>query len=415
MTFKTRLSVLLVSTPVLAFVLIGGLLGNAAAKTDDESFRHLRLFQEVVSLVMQNYVEEVKPDQVMEGALRGLAEGLDPDSGYLTAAQMKSRRSRHPPGAADVGIELTRQYYLRIIAARDGSPAAQAGLQTGDHVRAIDGKSTRDMSVFEGTRLLHGAAGSKVMLTIIRGNAADPHEVTLVREKSAVPAVTARMLDGTAGYIRIPAFTPTTAADVKRHAAALAKSGANALLIDVRRTAEGRIEDGIATARLFVDTGTLVAKGGRAPVGQKEPTKEPIVARAGERVVVLPVQLLISAGTSGAAEVFAAALDGNKRADLVGEHTIGRAAEQKLVKLPEHRGLWLTSIRYYTPGGELIHGAGLKPDVPVDEPDVEFGAKLPESDPMLDAALARVKSGNLMQAAIGWRGADLRARHRLRS
>jgi carboxyl-terminal processing protease len=396
MTFKTRLSVLLVSTPVLAFVLIGGLMGNAAARTDDESLSHLRVFQDVLRLVMSNYVEEVKVDKVMEGAMRGLADGLDPDSAYLTPQQVRDVESPAAPADGDVGIQLTRQYYLRIIAARDQSPAALAGLQTGDYVRAVDGKSTRDLSVFEGIRLLRGAPGSKVTLTIIRGNAADPHEVTLVREKATAAPVTAKMLDESVGYIRIPAFTATTARDVKLHAADLVKSGAKALLIDVRRTAEGSIDDGIAAARVFVKTGTLASRAGRAAEGQKEPAKEPVVASAGDGAVDLPVQVLVSAGTSGPAEVFAAALDGNGRGDLIGEHTIGRAAVQKLVKLPENRGLWLTYARYYTPGGELIHGAGLKPDVPVDEPDVAFGEKLPASDPMLVAALERVKAGNLM-------------------
>lgn len=397
MTFKTRLSVLLVSTPLLAFVLVGGLLGNAAAGTDDAELRHLRVLQDVVDLVLNTYVEEVEADKVMEGALRGLAEGLDPDSAYLTTEQVAHVESGKPLPAGDVGIELTRQFYLRVIAARDGSPAAQAGLQTGDYVRAIDGKSTRGLSVFEGTRLLRGEPGSKVVLTIIRGNAAEPHEVALVRAARVDPPVTAKMLEAGAGYIRIPAFTAETASAVKRHAAELAISGARTLLIDLRRTAEGSLDHGIATAKLFIDSGTVTATAGRAPEGQKEPVKEPIVAGAGDGVIDLPVQILISAGTSGAAEVFAAALDGNKRAELVGEHTIGRAAQQKLVKLAENRGLWLTYQRYYTPGGEVIHGAGLEPDVPVNEPDVEFGAKPLDADPMLEAAIQRVKSGTLLQ------------------
>jgi carboxyl-terminal processing protease len=397
MTFKTRLSVLLISTPVLAFVLIGGLLGNASAGTDDEALRHLRVFQDVIGLVMSNYVEEVKVDRVMEGAMRGLAEGLDPDSAYLTPEQVDEVESRKALGAGDLGIQLTRQYYLRIIAARDGSAAADAGLQTGDYVRAIDGRSTRDMSVFEGSRLLRGEPGTKVVLTIIRGNAADPHDVTLTREPVSSPPVTAKMLEPTVGYIRIPVFSASTAADVKTHASSLEKQGAKTLLLDVRRTAEGATEHGIETARLFIKSGTVTAKAGRPAEGQKEAIPQPVQAQAGDGVITLPTQVLISAGSSGAAEVFAAALDGHKRGDLIGEHTIGRAAEQKLVKLPENRGLWLTYVRYYTPGGELIHGTGLEPDVPVAEPDIEFGAALPESDPMLEAAIKHAKSTILVQ------------------
>lgn len=392
MSFKTRVSVLLLSTPVLAFVLVGGLLGNRAdAQTGDDKFRHLGVFEDVVSLVMSTYVEDVKVDRVMEGAMRGLAEGLDPDSAYLTPEQVKAIQSNVALPAGDTGIELTRQFYLRVIAARDGSPAARAGLQTGDYVRAIDGKATRDMTVFEGARLLRGEPGSKVVLTVIRGNAAEPHEVPLVREKAAAAAVTSKMLDGTIGYLRIPAFSPSTAADVQRQAGELAKAGATVMIVDVRRTAEGRIEDGIATARLFVKSGTLTAKAGRAKEGQKDAPKEAVVAAAGDGAITTPVQILVSAGTSGAAEVFAAAIDGNNRGSLVGEHTIGRAAVQKLVPLPEGRGLWLTYARYLTPAGEIIHGKGLKPDVAIDEPDVDFGAELPKADPFLDAALQHIR------------------------
>lgn len=395
MSFKTRLSVLLVSTPVLAFVLIGGFMGNASADTQDDKIRHLRVFDDVISLVMSNYVEEVRVDKAMEGALRGLAEGLDPDSAYLTAAQVREVESGKGLPEGDVGIALTRQYYLRVVATIDGSPAANAGLQTGDYVRAIDGKPTRDLSVFEGTRLLRGAPGSKVALTVIRGNAAEPHEVTLVREKRSPFQVTSKSLQNGIGYIRIPGFTAATANEVKAQAAQLTAAGAKALIVDVRRTTEGEIDHGIATARLFLKAGTITAKAGREEKDKPGP-RETIAAQAGDGTIAVPVQLLVSAGTSGPAEVFAAALKGNKRAELVGEHTIGRAALQKLVKLPEGRGLWLTYARYLTPNGEAIHGTGLKPDVPVEEPDVDFGATLPKSDPVLDAALEQIKKSSAM-------------------
>ncbi|CAN5817125.1 S41 family peptidase [soil metagenome] len=397
MSFKTRVSVLLLSTPVLAFVLVGGLLGNnAAARTSgDDKFQQLRVFEDVVQLVMAAYVEDVKVDKVMGGAMRGLADGLDPDSAYLTPEQVREVQAGTLP-TGDVGLALTRQFYLRVIAARDGSPAARAGLLTGDYIRAIDGKATRDLTVFEGTRLLRGEPGSKVVLTVIRGNAAEPHEITLVREKAQPPPLTSKMLEAGVGYIRIPAFTASTPADVTRHADQLARAGARALIVDVRRTAEGRIDDGIATARLFVKSGTLTARAGRAAEGQADTPKEPVVANPGDGAIALPVQLLISAGTSGAAEVFAAALDGNNRADLIGEHTIGRAAAQKLVLIRENHGLWLTHARYLTPAGELIHGKGLKPDVAIDEPDVDFGVALPKSDPVLEAALEHAKKALLL-------------------
>jgi carboxyl-terminal processing protease len=387
MTLKTRLTVLLISTPVLAFVIVGGLMGNASARAGEDTFQHLAVFQDVIRLVMNSYVEEVKVDRVMEGAMRGLADGLDPDSAYLTAKQVRDAESGAALPEGDVGVELTRSYYLRVIASRDGSPAAKAGLATGDVVRAIDGKPTREMSVYEGTRLLRGQPGSKVVLTIIRSNAADPHEVTLVREKASGAPVSGRMIGTDVGYVRIASFRQGVVDGLRQQVATLTKTGAKSLVIDVRRTAEGPIENGIEAARLFVKSGTLTQRG-----SEHRGTNEKIDAKPGDGSIELPTLLLVTTGTSGAAEVFAAALDENDRGDLVGERTLGRAGIQKLVKLPENRGLWLTYSRYATPDGKAIHGKGLEPDTEVDEPDVEFGAAAPTTDPILEAALKKLKA-----------------------
>jgi carboxyl-terminal processing protease len=396
----------MLSTPALLFVVVGGLMGNVATSRGDETFQHLRVFDDVVNLVVGNYVEEVKVDRVMEGALKGLAEGLDPDSAYLNPQQVQDVQSGAALPDGDIGLELTRQYYLRVIASRDDSPAAKAGLQTGDYVRGIDGKPTREMTVFEGTRLLHGQPGSKVTLTIIRGNAAEPHEVSLVREKPPTATVSGRSLAPGVGYVRISSFRNGVVEQLKKQVADLTRAGAKSLVVDVRHTAEGSFENGIAAARLFVKSGTIAMKGGRERTADKDAKtkgaadkpspaadvpRETIAAQAGDGAIDVPMQLLITTGTAGPAEVFAAALDGNNRAELVGEHTIGRAGIQKLVKLPDNRGLWLTYARYLTPSGESIQGKGLKPDVEVEDADVaDFGvAASTDTDPILDAAIAR--------------------------
>jgi carboxyl-terminal processing protease len=386
MSPKTRLSVLCISTPVLAFVIVGGLMGKEP--TGEQTFQHLRVFEDVVSLVMNHYVGEVKPDRVMDGAMRGLADGLDPDSAYLDVPQVRAIEAGEALPDGDVGVEFTRQYYLRVIAARTGSPAAKAGLQTGDTVRAIDGQPTRDMSVFEGMRLLRGKPGSKVTLTVLRSNAADPHEIVLVREKSAGPWVTSRMIGSDIGYLRVIAFRNGVADDLRRQGAELARTGAKAFVVDVRGTAEGTFDNGLDSARLFVKSGTLAIKSARGDGA----TREKIEARPGDGAIDAPTTLLVTTGTAGAAELFVAALEGNQRADLIGERTLGRAGLQKLVKLPEGRGLWLTYARYLTPQGEAIQGRGIEPDLAVEEPGVEFGTTAPTTDPILDAAIARIRT-----------------------
>jgi carboxyl-terminal processing protease len=164
----------------------------------------------------------------------------------------------------------------------------------------------------------------------------------------------------------------------------LTKNGAAKLMIDLRRTSGGVPEHGLDLARLFVASGTLAMRETRGGA------KETIATASGDGSITLPVALLVDAGTSGAAELFASALLGNKRAELIGEHTIGRAAIQRLVKLPDGAGLWLSTARYLTPSGGPLHEKGLEPTVAVDEPDVEFGQTPPPGDPVFDKALERL-------------------------
>jgi carboxyl-terminal processing protease len=383
MSSRARRLVLYLSAPVVAFVIVGGVLSKATARED--TYQHLRVFDDVVNLITSNYVEKADVDKVMLGAMRGLADNLDPDSAYLTADQVKQVESNAGLPAGDVGLDLTRQYYLRVIASRDGSPAARAGLRTGDYVRAIGGTPTREMSVFEGMRRLRGAPGSKVALTIIRGSSADPHTVELTREAaSQAVEVTTRMAAPSVGYLRIASVGPRTAESVRTQVADLAKGGASTLIVDVRRTSGGSLDGGLALARLFVRGAALAIRETRST------GRETVSAGPNDGSIALPLTLLIDTGTSGGAELFASALLGNKRAELIGEHTIGRAATQQLVKLPDGTGLWLTTAKFLTPDGSPLHEKGLEPTTVVDQPDVEFGQPAPATDPVLDKALERL-------------------------
>jgi carboxyl-terminal processing protease len=381
MSAHTRRVVLWISAPVIAFAIVGGFLGKVTARED--TYPHLRIFYDVVNLITDRYVEKADMDKVMTGAMHGLADSLDPDSAFLSADLVKQLEANAPAPTGDLGIDLTRQYWLRIIAARDGSPAAKAGLQTGDFVRLIGDTPTREMSVFEGMRRLRGAPGSKISLTIIRGNTNDPHVVELTREAAPTTDVTSRIAAPGVGYLRVAAFSGRTAGQAKSALAELTKGGATKLIVDVRRTSGGVNDGGLALARLFVASGTLAKRETR------EGDATSIDATTGDGAVTLPTTLLVDNGTSGAAEIFASALVGNKRADLIGEHTIGRAGEQKLVKLPDGTGLWLTTAKFLTPSGDPLHEKGLEPTVAIEVPEVEFGQPEPATDTILDKAIER--------------------------
>src|SRR5258706_14969194 len=240
MSSRTRAIVMTISAPVIAFAIVGGFLGRVMARED--TYQHLKIFDDVVSMISNSYVEEADMEKVMRGAMQGLAEGLDPDSAYLTVDQVKQVESGAALASGGVGIDLTRQYYLRVIATRDNSPAAKAGLRTGDYVRAINETPTREMSVWEGVRALRGAPGSKVALTIIRGNAADPHIIELTREVPPAVEVTGRMAAPGVGYVRIIALGPKAVGQLKAQVAQLAGSGATKLIVDVRRTSGGVLD-----------------------------------------------------------------------------------------------------------------------------------------------------------------------------
>ena len=379
MSPRTRRTVLWFSAPVVVFAVLGGFLSKATAR--EETYQHLKVFEEVVRLISDHYVEKVNDDKVMLGALTGLAESLDPDSAFLTAEQVKQIESGTPLPNGEVGIDLTRQYYLRVIATRDGSPAAKAGIRTGDYIRTIGESATREMSVHEGMRLLRGAPGTKVKLTVMRGGATEPHTIELTRETSQAPDVTSRMQSAGVGYLRVASIGAKTADLVKAQSADLVKGGASTILVDVRRTSGGSPEHGLALARVFIGQGTLAMR------EAKGAPRESITAKAPDGAISQAAVVLIDNGTSGAAELFAAALSGNKRAELVGERTIGRAAQQRLVKLPDGTGLWLTTTRYLMPDGSPLHEKGLEPAVPVDEPEVDFGQTPPPGDPILEKAV----------------------------
>jgi carboxyl-terminal processing protease len=385
MSSRTRWMVVLISTPIVAFVTVGGLLG--APRQGPGAFPHRDTFEDVLALIMQAYVEPADMAKVLDGAMRGLADSLDTSSAYLAPEEVRSIESNAPAPAGDVGLVLTRQYWLRVVGVRDGSPAARAGLQTGDFVRMIDGKPTRDLSTVAGNRLLRGAPGSKVTVTVIRGNFADPHNFDLIRTAPPAEAITQKPLPGGGAHVRIASFTPSVVAGLKTVFEALPKAKVGYAVIDLRGTADGRLEDGIAAARLFVKSGVLAVRGGREP----EQTK--IEAAPGNGAITMPVAVLVSNGTAHAAEVFAAALVGNNRAELVGEPTAGIAAVQKLVKLPENHGLWLTYQRYYTVDGKTpIHERGLRPTFAVEIPRFGFDELPPATDEPLSKAAERVRA-----------------------
>lgn len=385
MSSRTRLLVALASTGLVGYVAVGSLLGRVLG---DTSYGQLTVFNEVVRMVADSYVEPVNIDRAMGTAERGLTEALDGDSAYLDDADY---RTLQQPAAhdADIGVTLTRRYaFLMIVSARPGSPGERAGLRAGDLIKTIDGRHSRAIALPIGERLLRGAPGSMVKLAIMRSRT-EPIEITVVRERPTPAPPESRRLEQGPGYVRIREFAPQTAEDVRARIEALAREGAPSLVLDLRDVATGQPEEAVKVAELFVSSGVLARLSGR-----KHP-EQVWKADPAHHVWDRPLVALVGNGTAGPGEVLAAALVDAERARLVGQHTFGRAALQKTLPLPEG-ALVLTVAKYLTPKGEPIHGKGLEPDEAVAAPTRHASGEddeeapdqpAPAGDPVLQRAI----------------------------
>jgi len=382
MSPRGRLVVALVSTLLVAYVAVGSLLGRVFG---DTTYGQLAVFNEVVRLVLDAYVEPVNIDRAMMGARMGLTDALDGDSAYLDADELRAYQQPAKEGEAELGVVLTRRFsFLMVAATRAGSPAAKAGVKPGDIIKTIDGRHSRSLSPPSGQRLLRGEPGSIVKLTLLRAGS-DPIDLSVVRERLVAVAPERRMLADATGYIKVAEFTPRAAEEVKSEIDALRRAGAHALVLDLRGSGTGAPADGVKIAELFL-------KGG--PVGKLTGTREEeqvFTADPARSAWDRPLAVLVDTGTGGAAEVVTSALLDAGRGPIVGEHTFGRAGVQKIVPLTDG-GLLLTVARYVSPKGTAIHGKGIEPTVEVDVPDREEDEAAPAGDPILDKALEVLKN-----------------------
>lgn len=379
MSPRGRLFIALISTGLTAYIATGTLLGRVFG---DTTYGQLAVFNEVVRVVVEAYVEPVNLDRMMAGADLGLTEALDGDSTYLDADDFKLFQ-QGAAGDADVGAVLTRRFgFLMVVATRPGSPAEKAGLRTGDILKTIDGRHSRPIAVVTGERLLRGAPGSVVKLKVLRAGS-DPLDVSVVRER-VQPADPERkqLADGT-GYVKLREFNSRSAEALRGELEVLKKAGAPRLVLDLRGAGYGAPLEAVKVAELFLKGGVVTKLVGRK-AGEQVMSADP--ART---LWEAPLAVLVDTGTAGPGEVVAAALLDAGRASLVGERTFGRAAFQKAVALPEG-GLVLTVAKYMTPKGEPIHGKGVTPNVPVEVPDEPAEPGAP--DVVLDKALETLKA-----------------------
>ncbi|MGC2474756.1 MAG: S41 family peptidase [Candidatus Sulfotelmatobacter sp.] len=357
MSMKIKAAVLVTSFAVLLFVVVGS-MGGVHASSNDGSYRQLQVYSEVLSRVRSEYVEEPNIPKVTDGALHGLLESLDSNSSYLSPEAYKAFKAHKAEGKGDIGIVVSKRFgYAAVVAVLPGSPAEKAGIESTDIFEAIEGRSTRDMAVPEIRNLIAGAPGSTLNVEVVRARRAEPQKMSITRDIVGIPPVTDKMMDDGIAYIKVEALTRGKSQEIASKIKSLEKSGAKKILLDLRYCAEGDENEGIATANLFLNHGTITYL-----QGQKYP-RQAFNADPSKAITNLPVAVLVNRGTSGPAEIVAAAILENARGDVVGDKTFGDGSVQKTLDLPDGGALILSVAKYYSPSGKAIQDTAITPNV----------------------------------------------------
>lgn len=355
---------------LLAILLTAALVTNTQAAMEAQGelpLDELRTFADVYNQIRSGYVEDIDDSTLLEYAIQGMLMGLDPHSVYLTEDAFEGLQEATTGEFTGLGIEVGMEDgYVKIISPIDGSPAAAAGLQSGDVILKLGTVPVKGMSLGEAISEMRGPAGSEIQLSIGRPGESQPFEVTLIRDLIKMASVRQRWLEPGYGYIRIAQFQSNTGDDV---AASLKKlmdeESLKGLVLDLRNNPGGVLRASVDVAGIFLDGGNVVYTQGRLPNSDAS-----FDAQALDSTEGTPLVVLINAGSASASEIVAGALQDHGRAVVMGTRSFGKGSVQTILPLSKSRAVKLTTARYFTPNGRSIQAEGIQPDIEVERATV---------------------------------------------
>jgi carboxyl-terminal processing protease len=369
----------------IALATIGAGFYRDLAAYNDETYKGLKLFSEVLELVEKNYVDPVEPNQLVEKAIEGMVQSLDPHSQFLPPEAFEELQVDTRGEFGGIGIVITfREKVLTVISPIQGTPAYEAGILAGDRIVEVDGEPTKDMALWEAVKMMRGPKGTKVVITIVREGEPEPIDFELVRDIIPIESVKAIEIRPGYGYVWVTNFQENTAEDLY---AALSEFQAaevplKGVILDLRDNPGGLLDQAVRVTDLFLKEGEIVSIKGR----QQKNTKR-FSARSDDADFTFPMVVLINGGSASASEIVAGALQDHKRALVLGTTSFGKGSVQTVESLRGGYGLKFTIARYYTPNGRSIQAQGISPDI-----EIKRRILPPEEE---DDAIRRLKEKDL--------------------
>jgi carboxyl-terminal processing protease len=355
-------------------VVFFALSGSQVPAYAEEHYADLQNFSKVLNLIQQFYVEEVDTKKLIYGAIKGMLRELDPHTNFMPPDIFKDFQSETSGEFGGLGIEISIQNgILTIISPIEDTPAWNAGIKPGDKVVAVDGKSTKGLSLVEASQLMRGKRGAKIVLRVIRDNEEEPRDIVIIRGSVKIKSVKYTDLGDGYVYVKLTSFIENTAKDLEKTLdQQLAKyKSIQGMILDLRRNPGGLLDQAIKVSDLFLKDGTIVST-----IARNKKDKEIASATKKGRFTDFPLIIIVNEFSASASEIVAGALQDNRRALIVGERTFGKGSVQSVVPLNDGSGLKLTVARYYTPSGVSIQAEGIKPDIDIEEVDAESLAKI---------------------------------------
>ena len=380
------------SSTLIVVLLLVGAKGGRSVSTDDV-YGHLKVYTEVLEHIKLEYVEEPDIKSVTLGAINGLLESVDPFASYLNADQFKQYEKGEDSSKAGVGLVLAKKYgYVAVVDVLPGSPADKASISSGDLIESINNVATRDMPLAYAEELLRGNPNTNIEITVLRMRDRDPQKVTLTRVNITLPDVTAKMMPNQVGYLHVASLATSRLTEAKAKLQDLKKQGAKYIVLDLRHNSTGEQDNGVALANLFLDSGEITYL-----QGQKIAKKD-FSANPADTIWKGPLVVITDRATAGGAEIAAAALLDDKRAQVVGERSYGDASERKTIQMDDGGAVILSVAKYYSPSGKAIQDTGVVPTVQVAEND-----NAPEYDQdgnPLPGTAPKNKEDNLLKQSV---------------